>query len=438
MDLLKDNQGVIWTSPNGQEFNLKTLENEYSIKHIGEVKENPKASTKGSSGKKRVQDSNDTFTDLGIGGKDIPLVCYFIGENHYTKSKEFEKALCLTGKSRLRLMDGDEITVNVLNFSVKRGLVTNKNASIVTVNFHETSKTTYPKSTKSKITQIKNQAEAAKTNIAQTLDDTVKGITSPTRLSNFTTNFSSMLNKVSDGLSVANNVSLNSIMTDILGQSVAGNMFTIASQLGIVMSKAASLANQVKSVSDFELTSGVESAFGQWTSLIDGLVENSSSSSSRTSLSREEIDNLLINDSTASMAIVSLGESLIEKEFETRAEAVEAAKVLKELEQEWTEFVENEIQKITSLEDVIIRDTSLSDIVDTAANEILEQSYKLKVEKTIVLSEDSTVIELAYEYYPEDFEENPDETVKYLITTNGFGDDEFFLIKRGAEVKIYV
>ena len=71
-------------------------------------------------------------------------------------------------------------------------------------------------------------------------------------------------------------------------------------------------------------------------------------------------------------------------------------------------------------------------------NFILEQSYKLKVEKTIVLSEDSTVIELAYEYYPEDFEENPDETVKYLITTNGFGDDEFFLIKRGAEVKIYV
>ena len=83
MDLLKDNQGVVWTSPNGQEFNLKTLENEYTRKHIGEVKENPKASS-GSSGKKKVQDANDTFTDLGIGGRDIPLTCYFIGENHYS------------------------------------------------------------------------------------------------------------------------------------------------------------------------------------------------------------------------------------------------------------------------------------------------------------------------------------------------------------------
>ena len=434
MDLLKDNQGVVWTSPNGQEFNLKTLENEYTRKHIGEVKENPKASS-GSSGKKKVQDANDTFTDLGIGGRDIPLTCYFIGENHYSKSKEFEKALCLTGKSRL-FMDGDEITVNVLNYSVKRSKVVNKNATIISINFHETSKQTYPKGAKSKTKQIKNQAEAAKTNVAQTLDNTVKSITSPTRLSNFMTKFSGMLNKVSDGLSVASNVSLNSIMTDILSQPIAANMFTIASQLGVVMSKAATLANQAKSVSDFELTSSFDSAFGQWTSLIDGLID--SSSTTKTTLTREDIDNLLINDSTASMAIVSLGESLIEKQFETRAEAVEAAKVLKDLEQEWTEFVENEIQKITSLEDVIIRDSSLTDVVDSAANEILEESYKLKVEKTIILSEDSTVVDLAYEHYPEEFKENPDETIKYLITTNDFGDDEFFLIKRGTEVKLYV
>ena len=248
-----------------------------------------------------------------------------------------------------------------------------------------------------------------------------------------------MLNKVSEGLSTASSVSLKSIMTDILSQNIGTNMFTIASQLGIVMYQAATLANRIKSeASDFSLTSGVESVFGQWEGLISGFISSSGTSSQKTSLTREEIDNLLINDSAATEAIISLGEALIEKDYETRQEAVDAANNLKDLEQQWTEFVESECEKITDLEDVFIRDPGLTDIVDSAASEILEQSYKLKVEKTIILSEDMTVIDFAYKYYPEEFAENPDETIKRLITTNDFGDDEFFLLKRGTGVKIYV
>ena len=146
----------------------------------------------------------------------------------------------------------------------------------------------------------------------------------------------------------------------------------------------------------------------------------------------------MINDSTASMAIVSVAESLIETSFETRAEAVEAAKNLEELENKWTTFIEEQYSKITTLEDYYIRDGGLSDIVAAAANEILERSHKLKVEKRIVLNEDSTIIELAYKYYNEAFRENPDDTINYLITSNGFSDDKFFLLKRGTELKIYV
>ena len=442
VDFLKGNQGITWTAPDGKVFNLKTVENEYSRKHIGEVKENPKAPRKKGStapSKKRIQDSNDTFSDLGIGGRDIPLNCYFVGENHYTEAENFIAALCQTGKSRLQLAYGDEMTVNVLNFTVKNSLVERINATVVSVNFHETSKTTYPTSSKSKTKQIKNKAEAAKTSVAQNLDETVKSITTPTRLQSFTSNFSSMLNKVSEGLSTANSVSLKSIMTDILSQNIGTNMFTIASQLGIVMYQAATLANKIKSeASDFSLTSGIESVFGQWQGLISGFISSSETSSQKTSLTREEIDNLLINDSAATEAIISLGEALIEKDYETRQEAVDAANSLKDLEQQWTDFVEGECEKITNLEDVFIREPGLTDIVDSAASEILEQSYKLKVEKTIILSEDMTAIDFAYKYYPEEFAENPDETIKRLITTNDFGDDEFFLLKRGTGVKIYV
>ena len=456
--MVDESNGVVWISPKGTSFDLKTIENEYSRKHIGEVKENPRTSyssgrstsgkkAKGSttsthssvstsSSTKRVQDSNDTFTDLGLGGRDISLECYFIGENHYTKAESFIKALGEIGKSRLQLAYGDILTVNVIDFKVRNPLKDSVNTTIVTVNFHETSKTTYPKGEQSKKKSIKKAAEVAKTNVAETLDSTVKSIQSPTRLASFTANFTTMLNKVANGLDTASKVSLNSIMSDMLLQSPANNMFTIAKQLGIVMYKAASLVNHINNeVSDFSIVPS-SSVFGQWQFLLSGLISNTKSLKNK--LTQEEIDNLLINDSSASMSLISLSESLIEKDYETRSEAVEAAKTLKDMESEWTEHVESELDKIDELEKLIIRDNSLTDIVDSAANEILERSYKLKVEKTIVLAEDTTVIDLAYEHYEQDFNIDPDDTIDYLIRTNGFSDDKFFLIPRGTEVKIYV
>lgn len=45
VNFLEKRQDVTWTSPSGKVFVLKTLVNEYTRKHIGEVKENPKQHT---------------------------------------------------------------------------------------------------------------------------------------------------------------------------------------------------------------------------------------------------------------------------------------------------------------------------------------------------------------------------------------------------------
>lgn len=462
MAFLDSLQQIIWTSPSGKSFELKTKESGYKRKHIGEVKENPKTtktsstSTKSGGGKKsktsnsssvstsqstkKVQDSNDTFTDLGVGGKDVTLECYFIGEGHHLKAEAFENALCEIGKSQLQLAYGSEFTVNVIDFGRNNTLVENINVTVITVNLHQTSKTTYPESKKSKAKEIKNKAASAKEAIAKGMADAMGSITSPGRLQSFAASFSKVLGKVSEGLSVANDMTLKSIMTDIMGQVPgAGNIFTMASQLGVVMYKAAALSSKIKNLgSGFGLSSSFGTLFGGWDSLVSSLITNSTPSKHLSNLTADEIDNLIINDSTASMAIVSLAESLIETSFETRAEALEAAKNLEALESKWTAFIEEQYSKITTLEDYHIRDNGLVDIVAAAANEILERSNELKVEKRIVLSEDSTVIDLAYKYYNEAFREDPDGAINYLITSNGFADDEFFLLKRGTELKIYV
>ena len=123
VDLISQSRGVItWTSPKGNVFNLKTTESGYKRKHVGTVKENPKTAK---SSTKKITDSNDTFSDLGMAGRDVNLDFIFIGENHSSDASSFEAALCEVGKSRLMLDYGDELTVNVIDFSVKRDLLKN-------------------------------------------------------------------------------------------------------------------------------------------------------------------------------------------------------------------------------------------------------------------------------------------------------------------------
>lgn len=452
MPLLDTIQETIWTSPGGVRFVIKTLENEYSQKHIGDVKENPRTSisTKGSSKSKktsvstsssvkRVGDSNDTFTDMGISGRSLSLDCYFVGDDHYTRSRAFRKALCEVGKSKLQLAYEDEFTVNVIDFSVKNSLVERVNCTVVTVNFHETAPTTYPKSQKSKQREVKKAVSTAKENIAATVGNTAAAIETPSRLTTFTSNFKGVLDKISTALDVASNVTLNSIMSDILGQDLVSNASTITSQIGVIFSKAAFLTNRVKNVANsFDLPSDYSSNFGSWNTLVSSLKTTSLQTVGESGeYTPEQVDELKLNDSIASSAIISVAESLLTTEFETRAEAVETVKNLVDLADDWREFVDDKSSLIFDLEDAYIRDGNVEEIVLSAANEILEQSYKLKVEQTIVLSEDTTPVELAYEYYKDDFREDPDETLNYLIRTNNLADDEFFLLKRGREIKVY-
>ena len=453
--MVLESNRVIWTAPDGKSFVLKTLESGFSQKHIGEVKENPRTSvstsSKGkkkgssstsvstSSATKRVGDSNDTFTDMGIGGRDISLDCYFIGEKHFVEAEVFRKALCQVGKSKLQLAYGDEFTVNVLNFELKNSLVERVNSTIITVNWHETSPSTYPKSEKSKQGEIKNKVSETKENIAKTVQATADAIKSPTQRTAFVTNFQGVLSKVSAALDTANNITLNSIMTDILGQSVLTNAGTITSQLGTIFSKSAMLVNKVDNgINGLNFTTGYSSLFGGWSALLSSLKTASLKLVSGDNYTAEQINELKLNDSIASSALVSVAESLLNTDFETRKEAVEAAKNLVALENDWTEFVEEQSERILTLNDSYIRDGNVADIISMSANEILERSYKLKVEQVIVLSESKTPLELAYEYYKDDFRNDPDGTLEYLIRTNDLKDEEFFLVPQGSEVKIYV
>lgn len=451
VDFLQKRQDITWKSPSGKVFVLKTLESGYSRKHIGDVKENPRStytaskssggkgshnSSSTSSGKKRVGDSNDTFSDLGIGGKDIALDCLFVGDNHDTESRAFEDALCEIGKSRLRLAYGDEFTVNVLNFSVKNSLTEQINKTTVSVNFHQTSATTYPDSSSSDSKQVTVAAQASNTISAENFEAaTQAAATTQTRMSRFRDSYSKMMSKVSNALSVANSISVKSILTDIVGQDVMSNAFTMTSQLQIALSQAVGLSYKVNSLkSGFKLPDNVASIKSSLSSLLGGL----KSSGTKYPLSAEQIDELKINDTTAQAIITSMAQSITQTEYTTRKEAIVAINDFAALADDWNEYVEDEYKKIDDLADAFIRDSGINEVVLAAINAVIEKSYELKVEKTLILTEDESVVNIAYKNYSNDFAIDPEGAIEYLISSNGWGDDMFYLLPKGTEVKIYV
>lgn len=462
-DFLSRLKKITWRSPKGTLFTLKTTKSGYKRKHIGEIKENPKTTSKSSvsthlkakgshtsynsgvsssQSTKIVGDSNDTFNDMGVSGRDAPLDFLFIGKNHDIEAERFTKALCEIGKSRLRLAYGGEFTVNVLDFEVENDLIENINLTKVSVNFHETSNTTYPTGISSGVKQIKKDAAKTNTIVANTLAnavDNIKKTQKPSRLTKFSDSYTKMMTTVSDKLSTANDVTLNSIMTDALGQDATTNALTMTSQMQIVMYKAATLGFKAKNPDTvLSLSPTINSGMGAWQSLIASLIINSTPVSGDADLSNNDIDKLIINDATATSALAGLSQAAAEADYTTRKEATETATSLIELEDAWTNHVEEQSNKITDLSNAIIRDSGINELVASASNAILERSYELKVEKTIVLSEDKAVIDIAYEYYSEDFAQNPDNTINYLITSNNLIDEEFFLVPKGSEIKVYV
>lgn len=437
MDYLSRQTGVIWTSPKGTVFNLKTTEGGYKRKHVGEVKTSPNDTKKGQkSTSKKITESSDTFTDSGVGGKDFSVNFLFIGDSHDIDSEKFCEALCEVGKSRIKMPYGEECTVNVIDFSSKYSTVEKINSTTVSVNFHQTAKTTYPKSTTSDKKQVKNAAEVTNTAVAENLAGAVETATGPSLIESINSNFTNVLNKVSNALDTANNISLSSIMADLAEQSLTSNAFTMVSQLQKVMQKATTTVSKVKNLKSGANSSSFGSLSRTWKNLINELFASNSTKTAR--LNREQSINLVITDTAVQSAISAIAAAAVDYDFATRKEAINAVTSLVELDEMRTDFITEQKSKIDNLENTFICDSGISELVNAATNTIIEKSFGLKVERTVILTEDESIINLAYKYYPAEFELLPEETIEHLISSNDLSDEEFFILRKGTELKIYV
>ena len=410
-------KSLLWISPSGKKFDLKLKSPiRYSRKRKGEVKNNPTRSYGEKNERtsyKVVNASDDTFQDMGMSGRDISLTVIFTGENHDTEAMEFEKAYCERGKSKLQLHYGDFLLVQAMDFDRLNDDVKTLSLTEVQVTFHECGKTKYPTTKRSSQSAAKTKAQNARAAVAQSFSNTVATVKNQTT---FASKIQSNLDKINNAFDSIQNATFVSILQDLKNGNILNNPYVMSTQLGLLFN----------------------AAFGTYTNVSDvlntvyDLLPNFTSSN-------DDRDEYIADNVFAQNMIISASENVNGSELDTRKEAIEAAEDLQEINDIYQEASQSKEQEFNKkLDDTIIQDVDISDVVNETIGSLVDKSDDLKIEKTISVSEVTGIVNIAAQYYPDDFKADPDKTIEYLIKTNDFSFDKLIYLNKGDKFVIYV
>jgi hypothetical protein len=125
---------------------------------------------------------------------------------------------------------------------------------------------------------------------------------------------------------------------------------------------------------------------------------------------------------------------------------MQIAETIQELHDNYRNYYEHRLNQL----DLLFRDTFIDEIdinseIQTTVGYIIENSFNLKTEFSITLTEDTNLINLAYKYYREEFKNNQNNNTNnqnnimdYIIKTNHIIDEEFILLPKGRKVTLYL
>jgi len=364
-------------------------------------------------------DADGTYIqELGSSGRRYPLRCIFTGANCDLEADAFEDAVFAKGTGLLEHPLYGTITVVPLgNVTRRDDLKTAANQAIVELTFFETLGIAYP----------------------QPVEDFL----------------SSVLSAVSDFTSVIASVyitvvgTLSSIQRALLGNTVVRLITGLGSSMSTVVSSSPNTAKEFYAVVDSittsidTLTTTPDILASQSTIAIQTPAKSSADISDRISVYNSLLTDIISADATTSLEfntkdlyamsyIIGMVLSVINNSFYTRVEAIEAAEYI--------------LDKFDAL--IVWRDTNIGalGVVDTgesyqqlqsavaiSAGYLVDISFSLKQEHTIVLDRARTIIDVVAEVYGD-----IDTKLDFFIQSNNLSGSEILELQKGREVVYYV
>lgn len=369
----------------------------------------------------------------GRTGRRFPMRCYFTGDECDVEAEGFVTLLNEPGYGRLEhpiYAPADVVPFG--DIARRDDLKTAYNQVILEVTFWETVGVIYPNAEEdlsgnvTSAVDAYNAASSAQFEKQIDLDSESEKITFKDRVESFLGTAKETLSIVAGQTQKASDQFNN--VNDSINRGIdvlIEDPLTLAFQTKIALQAPARAATAIKDRLD---------AYGNLAGDIFGRPDATSSDANKF-LTRELFASTYMSGSVV---------SVLNHQFDTRTEALNAAIALLE---QWALLIawrdanwdylyglDNDALPSAELVDTGEGYQQLLDAVGRAAGFLVEISFTLKQERSLVLTRPRTILDLGYELYGEGFEDQID----FFINSNNFTGSEILEIPRGRKVKYYV
>ena len=373
-------------------------------------------------------DAEGTYIqDLGSTGRRYPLRIIFWGDDYDLQANEFEALLLEVGTGRLEHPKYGVKDVVPFGTILRRDdLKTAANQAIIEVTFWETIGLVYPTA----------QADPASELIAS--------------VDEFNAAFSEEYEEVVDVDSAVERVSLKDKYQNLLDKAEAG-LQPIADAQADVKAQFDGIVDSINQGIDTLVSDPLTLAF-QTTLLTQAPARALTNITARLTAYRDLANSIISGDGAvvspsgdsrnsnefhtsdlyASTAVTGSILSVVNNQFSTKPEAIAAAEsILAQLDEveSWRE------ENFASLETVDSGAAyqQLQEAVAIAAGFLVEISFSLKQERSLVLDRNRTIIDLVAELYG-----SIDDRLDFFITSNDLSGSEILELERGRTVVYYI
>ena len=370
-------------------------------------------------------DADGTYVqDLGKSGRRYPFRLFFWGDDYDLEAQAFEDGLLEKGPGKLE-HPLYNIALDVVPFgdiTRRDDLKTAANQAVIEVQFWETIDLLFPSVQADPGAEVLSAVDEYNVSAAAQFEE-VLALDTASESANFKNRYSAVLDttkaqlkavaEVSDDVQRQFNAVYDSINSSI--STLVGEPLTLATQTLIFLQTPARALALIQA----RLTAYADMAEG-----LTGTV--------RTPGLDSENSNAFHNDDLfASAAVSGAILSVVNNRFETRPEALAAAERILALAEQVNVWRDDNLVSLSEI-DTGEAYQQLQEAVALAAGFLVQISFSLKQERSVVLDRARTIVDLAAELYGE-----VDTQLDFLINSNSLTGSEILELPEGRKIVYY-
>jgi len=373
-------------------------------------------------------DADGTYVqDLGHSGRRYPLRVFFWGDNYDTESEVFETALLERGTGKLEHPIYGAVDVVPFGTITRRDdLKTSANQAIIEVTFWETIGLIYPASQNDPASEVLTAIDEYNNTAAAEFDE-VMDLDSAVEQSSFQSSYQATLDAAKSGLQ-----SVADTQADVQKQF---NAITdsINNGIDILISEPLTLAFQTTQMiqAPARALTNIEARLDGYANLANLIVSGNNNIASP-GLDSTNSNDFHKDDLYASTYVTGSIVSVVNNQFTTKTEALEAAEIVLTQFDDLIAWRDANFQSLSEI-DTGSAYQQLLEAVALTAGFLVEISFSLKQERRIVLNRNRTIVDLVAELYG-----SIDDQLDFFINSNDLSGDEIKELPKGREIVYYI